>query len=38
MAHEIENWDEDADFQGDITFGNSVGAQSAGLAGPSRTK
>jgi hypothetical protein len=28
MAPEIENWDDDADFQGDITFGNSVGARS----------
>jgi hypothetical protein len=32
MASEIENWDDDADFQGDMTFGNSIGARSTGFS------
>ena len=32
MAADIENWDDDADFQGDMTFGDSIGARSAGLS------
>jgi hypothetical protein len=32
MQPDIENWDDDADFTGDITFGNSLGAQSTGFS------
>ncbi|KIV98932.1 uncharacterized protein PV09_09318 [Verruconis gallopava] len=32
MAPEIENWDDDADFQGDINFGTSTGAHSTGFS------
>jgi len=32
MAAEIENWDDDADFQGDLTFANSLSARSTGFS------